>query len=46
MLSFWKTSAPFKNSCVDINIDKQVNSVDFSILLYQWGKAPVLFKKQ
>jgi hypothetical protein len=46
MLSFWKTSSPFKNSCVDINLDKQVNSVDFSILLYQWGKQPVLFKKK
>jgi hypothetical protein len=45
MLAFWKTAYPFKNACVDINKDKQVNSVDFSILLYQWGKDPVLFKK-
>lgn len=44
LLSFWKTTPPFKNSCVDINGDKQVNSVDFSILLYQWGRKPILFK--
>jgi hypothetical protein len=42
LLSFWKTKAPFKNTCVDINKDGNVNTVDFSILLSQWntkGKA-------
>ncbi len=37
LLSFWKTSSPFKNACVDINKDKKVDSIDFSILLSQWG---------
>ncbi len=37
LLSFWKTKAPFKNTCVDINKDGNVNTVDFSILLSQWG---------
>lgn len=38
LLAFWKTTAPFRNSCVDINKDNQVDSVDFSILLFQWGR--------
>jgi hypothetical protein len=44
-LAFWKTPYPFKNVCVDINKDKKVNSIDFSILLFQWNKRPVLFKE-
>lgn len=43
LLTFWKTSPPFRNACVDINGDRKVNSVDFSIFLYQWGKKPILF---
>ncbi|MEK7131699.1 MAG: dockerin type I domain-containing protein [Patescibacteria group bacterium] len=41
LLYFWKTSAPFSNSCVDINKDRSVNSVDFSIMLYQWGGSGI-----
>ena len=37
LMSFWKTSWPFRNPCVDINNDKKINSVDFSTLMYQWG---------
>ena len=37
MLFFWKTPAPYKNTCVDINRDSAVSSIDFSILLAQWG---------
>src|SRR3990167_9095903 len=32
------TAPPFANSYVDVNKDGKVDSVDFSILLYQWKK--------
>lgn len=36
LLYFWKKTYPFVNIYVDINKDKKVDSIDFSILLSQF----------